>query len=64
MGRLNDVSKDVRHGVMSGLKDVFLLWRQQNSSHQMEKKFIELVRVLSRDDDLPSKTFAEGKIIM
>lgn len=60
MGRLNDVSKDVRHGVMVGLKDVFLLWRQDNSPHPMEKKFIELVRVLSRDDDLPSKSFAEG----
>lgn len=62
MGRLNDISKDVRHGVMSGLKDIFLQWRKQGCSHQLEKKFIELVRVLSRDEDLPSKTFAESTL--
>ena len=27
-----------------------------------EKRFIELTRILSRDDDLPSKTYAEGKL--
>lgn len=60
MGRLNDVSKDVRQGVMSGLRDVFIHWRRQGSPYAMEKKFTDLVRVLSRDDDLPSKTFADG----
>ena len=60
MGRLNDVSKDVRQGVMSGLRDVFIVWRRQGYPYLMEKKFTDLVRVLSRDDDLPSKTFADG----
>ncbi len=60
MGRLNDVSKDVRQGVMSGLRDVFIVWRRQGYPYVMEKKFTDLVRVLSRDDDLPSKTFADG----
>ena len=59
MGRLNDVSK----GVMAGLRDAFLNWRKEGSPHQvMEKRFIELTRILSRDDDLPSKTYAEGKL--
>ncbi len=62
MGRLNDVSKDVRQGVMAGLRDVFLHWRKKGSPSQvMEKKFIDMIKVLSRDDDLPSKTYAEGK---
>lgn len=60
MDRLNDISKDVRHGVTIGLQNFFLECRLQGSSHSMEQKFIQLVRVLSRDDDLPSKTFAEG----
>ena len=60
MGRLNDVSKDIRQGVMSGLRDVFIVWRRQGYPYVMEKKFTDLVRVLSRDDDLPSKTFADG----
>lgn len=61
MGRLNDISKEIRHGVMSGLRDVFLHWRNQGSPLTAEKKFIDLVRVLSRDDDLPSQQYAEGK---
>ena len=63
MGRLNDVSKDVRQGVMAGLRDAFLNWRKEGSPHQvMEKRFIELTRNLSLDDDLPSKTYAEGNL--
>lgn len=64
MGRLNDVSKDVRQGVMTGLRDVFIHWRRQGSPYVMEKKFTDLVRVLSRDDDLPSKTFADGILFL
>ena len=53
MGRLNDVSKDVRQGVMSGLRDVFIVWRRQGYPYVMEKKFTDLVRVISRDDGSP-----------
>ncbi|XP_057380977.1 uncharacterized protein LOC130703562 [Daphnia carinata] len=60
MGRLNDISKDVRQGAMTGLRDVFIHWRGQGAPCAMETKFINLVRVLARDDDLPSKTFADG----
>ncbi|KAI9550138.1 hypothetical protein GHT06_006412 [Daphnia sinensis] len=60
MGRLNDVSKDIRQGAMAGLRDVFIHWRGQGDPCAMEAKFIDLVRVLARDDDLPSKTFADG----
>ncbi|XP_057370064.1 uncharacterized protein LOC130690853 [Daphnia carinata] len=60
MGRLNDISKDVRQGAMTGLRDVFIHWRGQGAPCAMETKFIDLVRVLARDDDLPSKTFADG----
>ena len=28
-----------------------------------EKRFIELTRILSRDDDLPSKTYTEGNCV-
>jgi len=66
MGRLNDISKDVRQEVMSGLRDVILSWRKTrpgpSGEYQgYEKKFTDLVRVLSRDDDdPPSQTFARG----
>lgn len=60
MGRLNDISKDVRQGAMAGLRDVFIHWRAQGASCAMETKFVDLVRVLALDDDLPSKTFADG----
>ncbi len=53
MGRLNDVSKDIRQGVMSGLRDVFIVWRRQGYPYLMQKKFTDLVRVLSRDDGSP-----------
>ena len=66
MGRLNDISKDVRHEVMSGLRDVILSWRKARPGlpegyQGYEKKFTDLVRVFSRDDDdPPSQTFARG----
>jgi hypothetical protein len=49
---------------MTGLRDVFIHWRRQGSPYVMEKKFTDLVRVLSRDDDLPSKTFADGILFL
>jgi hypothetical protein len=49
------VSKQLRHDALFALKDIFIQLRKSGGvRHSYEKKFMDLVSVLSRDEDEPS----------
>ena len=55
LGRLNDVSKQLRHDALYALRDIFIHLRASSGGrHSSETKFVHLVAVLSSDEDEPS----------
>ena len=58
------MSKQIRHDALLALRDIFIHLRKCGRQHSYEKKFIDLVAVLSRDEDEPlSKAAAQSQSI-
>ena len=62
MGRMDDVSRDVRRDAMISIRDIFFIPGHPDALKKFRDKFLFNLELMCRDRDSLTRETAEGKI--